>query len=526
MNKKETSNGGKAGHPIAVIDIGTTSTRMTIAHIDKNGLARPLEFLQQAVSLGKDTFTKGVIEKATTGDCVRALKNFRRVLEEYGIAQDDRIRVVATTAVREAQNRDAFIDRIYIATGLRIEVLDDMDVARLTYLSARSFFGREPALSAGQSIVCEIGGGSTEVILLQKGNIVATHSFKLGTLRLREMLEKFNAPVVRQRLLMESEIRRTIDQVIHSIPPAPVKDMIAIGSDLRFAAQRLLPGWDVASPVRLSLVALEKFTNEIIALSVNECVKKYRLSYPDAETLAPGLLFYSLLGRSLSLKSIFASDISMRHGILIEMTNRGPADDDFRRQIIRSAWETARKYKTDEPHAKNVAGLCEALFASLKDEHQLGPWYGLLLSVAAILHDIGMFLSTRSHHKHSMYLIQNSELFGLSRRDILLVALTARYHRKATPKSVHPEYASLDREARLAVAKMAAILRVADALDRSHGQRISAIECGKDKDRFVITTAHVDDLALEQLALQNKGDMFEEVYGMSVVIQKKGAPAY
>jgi exopolyphosphatase/guanosine-5'-triphosphate,3'-diphosphate pyrophosphatase len=121
-----------------------------------------------------------------------------------------------------------------------------------------------------------------------------------------------------------------------------------------------------------------------------------------------------------------------------------------------------------------------------------------------------------------MYLIQNSELFGLSRRDILLVALIARYHRRATPKTVHDDYADLDREGRLAVAKLSAILRVADALDRSHSQRISAIECRKEKDRFVIAVPNVDDLTLEQLALQNKSDMFEDVYGMSVAIEKKG----
>jgi exopolyphosphatase / guanosine-5'-triphosphate,3'-diphosphate pyrophosphatase len=510
-------------HPFAVIDIGATSTRMTIAHIDKNGLAHPLEYLQQAVSLGKDTFTKGSIEKGTIADSVRALRNFRRVLEEYGITSDERVRAVATTAVREASNRDAFIDRVYIATGIRIEVLDIMDVTRLTFLSARSFLGRDPVLSRGQIVVCEIGGGSTEVLLLEKGNIVATQSFRLGALRLREMLEKFNAPVVHQRALMESEIHRTIDQILHSIPPSSVRNMIALGGDVRFAAAHLLPQWDPAVPGRLSIASLQKFSNEVIGMSVDDCVKKFHLSYPDAETLSPALLFYTMLARRLSLKSILATDISMRHGILIEMTKTEPSRDDFRRQIIRSAWETAKKYKADESHARHVATLCASLFESMKEEHQLGSWYGQLLTVAAVLHDIGMFVSTRSHHKHSMYLIQNSELFGLSRKDILLVALTARYHRRGSPKPVHAEYSSLDREGRLAVAKMAAILRVADSLDRSHSQRISSVECRLEKDSLVIAVPNVDDLTLEQLGIQNKCDMFEEVYGMSVVLEKKGS---
>jgi exopolyphosphatase/guanosine-5'-triphosphate,3'-diphosphate pyrophosphatase len=145
----------------------------------------------------------------------------------------------------------------------------------------------------------------------------------------------------------------------------------------------------------------------------------------------------------------------------------------------------------------------------------------VLLSVAAILHDTGMYLSARSHHKHSMYLIQNSDLFGLSRSDITLVALVARYHRRTTPKAVHAEYAALSREDRLAVAKLAAILRVADALDRSHSQRIAVVDCRREKGRFVIVVKNVEDLSIEQLGVASKGDMFEEVYGRSVVLEKK-----
>jgi exopolyphosphatase / guanosine-5'-triphosphate,3'-diphosphate pyrophosphatase len=512
---------------IAVIDIGTTSLRMTIAQPDAAGRVRPLEFLQQAVSLGKDTFTKGNIERGTVEDCVRALKNFRRVLDEYGITQEERVRAVATTAVREAGNRDAFIDRISIATGIRLEVLDDRDVTRLTYISARSLLSRDSSLSRGRVAVCEMSGGNTEILLLDKGNILATHSFKIGALRLREMLEKFNAPLARQRTLMESEIRRTIDQILHSIPASSIGNMTALGGDLRFAAHRLIPGYNPLLPARLPLRKLEKFTGSIMALSVNDCVRTFKMSFSEAETLAPSLLFYCMLARAFSLSSVIASGISMQHGILTEMARSGPPGDDVARQIIRSAWEIARKYRCDENHARHVTVLAGTLFSCLSQEHGLGARHGLLLSVAAILHDIGIFVNPRSHHKHSMYLIQNSELFGLSRRDINLVALVARYHRRATPKPVHQEYAALDRSERLTTAKLAAILRVADSLDRSHSRRISGIECRKEKERFVISVPNVDDLTLEQVALQNKGDMFEEVYGMSVVVEKKtDASAY
>jgi exopolyphosphatase/guanosine-5'-triphosphate,3'-diphosphate pyrophosphatase len=507
--------------PFAVIDIGTTSIRMAIAQIDEKGNTHPLDFLQQSLSLGHDTFTKGYIEKGTIGDCVRALRNFRRVCEEYGIFQEDKIRAVATTAVREALNREAFIDRLYIATGIRVEVIDNMDVARLTFLSARKLLKSNPKLLSGQVVLCEIGGGSTEMIVLEKGNIVSSHSFKLGALRLREMLDKFHAPWERQRTLMESEIRRTIDQVLHAVPKAKNRTMIALGGDMRFAAAEIIDNWDAETLAQVPIKNLEVLTKEVLLLSVDNCVKKFKVSYPDAETLSPALLFYTMLARGLSVKTITACDISMRHGILLDMAKSETHDENFRQQILRSAWETAKKYNADEQHALSVMTLCTQLFTNLADEHQLPPWYGLILAVAAILHDIGMFVSTRGHHKHSMYCIQNSEIFGLSRRDILLISLLARYHRKATPKMIHPEYVALDREDRLAVAKCAAILRIADSLDRSHSQRISKITCRREKDSLVIVVPGVEDLTLEQLGIQTKGDMFEEVYGMNVVLERK-----
>jgi len=179
----------------------------------------------------------------------------------------------------------------------------------------------------------------------------------------------------------------------------------------------------------------------------------------------------------------------------------------------------ARKYQADEAHAKHTAHLSEVLFDALAREHRLEPRWRLLLTVAALLHDIGAFVSARSHHKHSMYLIQNSELFALGAREVLLVSLIARYHRRAPPRPTHIGYTSLERRDRLAVAKCAAILRVADALDRSSSQRIRTIACSVGDGRLAITTSAAVDVSLEQLAIKNKGSMFEDVYGMSVVLR-------
>jgi exopolyphosphatase/guanosine-5'-triphosphate,3'-diphosphate pyrophosphatase len=192
---------------------------------------------------------------------------------------------------------------------------------------------------------------------------------------------------------------------------------------------------------------------------------------------------------------------------------------EFSKQIIRSALDLGRKFGFDEAHAVHVAQLCTTLFNQLREEHQLSPRYEVTLHVAALLHEIGLFVSNRSYHKHSLYLIRNSELFGLGKKDLLLAALVARYHRRASPQPTHEGYATLDRDERVAVAKMAALLRVADALDESRSQRIHEIEVQRESDRLVISIPLVEDLSLENLALKQTGLLFEETFGTPVLLR-------
>src|SRR5690606_31003500 len=168
-------------HPAAVIDIGTSSIRMAIAEIDNHGGVRKLDSLSQAVSLGRDTFTLGAITKATLEECVRVLKSYRRILEEYSIVRSDQIRVVATSAVREARNRLAFLDRIYIATGLDVQPLDEAEVNRITYLGIQPQLQSEPALARAQALVVEVGGGSTELLVVRDGNVTFANTYRLGS---------------------------------------------------------------------------------------------------------------------------------------------------------------------------------------------------------------------------------------------------------------------------------------------------------------------------------------------------------
>jgi exopolyphosphatase/guanosine-5'-triphosphate,3'-diphosphate pyrophosphatase len=338
-------------------------------------------------------------------------------------------------------------------------------------------------------------------------------------LRLRETLEALRAPTLKVRNIMETHIHRTVAEIAEHVSRDGPIELIAMGGDVRFAVRQLQPEWDGRSLARLPLKSLEDFTNKVLGQSEDRLVRKFRLSYPEAETLGPALLAYVLLAKELQLSSVLVTNVNLRDGLLSEMASSDAWSKEFSKQIIRSAIDLGRKFEFDEQHATHVAQLCATLFHQLREEHQLAPRYEVVLQVAALLHEIGLFVSNRSYHKHSLYLIRNSELFGLGKKDLLLAALVARYHRRASPQPTHEGYATLDRDERVAVSKMAAILRIADALDESRSQRIHQIQVELEADQLVISVPLVEDLSLETLALKQNGQMFEETFGTPVLLR-------
>jgi exopolyphosphatase / guanosine-5'-triphosphate,3'-diphosphate pyrophosphatase len=506
--------------PVAVIDVGTTSIRMAIAEIQPSGNVRPLTTLSQAVSLGKSTFARGVIEKSAIEECVRVLRSYKRILAEHHIDRPEQWRCVATSAVREALNRLAFIDRVYLATGIAISPIDEAEVNRLTYLGVQPVLRANPELEGKTTLVAEVGGGSTELLLVRQTEVLFAHSYRLGSLRLRQQLETYRAPQSQTRRIMETQIRRQMEQILSQIPAETANQLLALGGDVRFAAKQIHPEWNMGELVTLPLSKLEQLTDAVLSLTDDKLVHKYHISFHDAGSLGPALLGYVQLCRAFELSELLVANVGLRDGLLLEMASGGAWNADFADQVFRSALVLARRFEIDEAHGRQVAKLSKILFQSLQEEHGLEPRYELLLAVAALLHEIGQFVSIAAYHKHTMYLINNSELFGLSKADLQLVALTARYHRKSVPKPTHPAYADLDRDHRIAVAKMAALLRLADALDAAHAQRLHELTLTKESGRLVISVPHVDDLSLEQLALRQSGSLFEDTFGMPVLLRQ------
>ncbi|WP_437185903.1 exopolyphosphatase [Planctomicrobium sp. SH668] len=522
-----TRTGSTRVRTVAVIDIGAASIRMAIAEIKPDGAIRLLETLSQAVHLGKDTFNTGEISRKTIEECVSVFRSYRHKLDEYRINRQEDIRVVATSSVREASNRITFIDRVFVATGLFIETLDEAEVHRMTYRGVQPLLKAQPALFKSRSMIIEVGGGSTEVLTLEQGNVSYSHAFRLGSLRLSQTLSSYRVPRTKARSIIEGEIHSHLEPFTELLRSESEVNMVAMGGDIRFAAEEILEeSISDSGFLEISVVELTNFVNYIFSRTEDQLVNEFHLTYAEAETVGPALISNLKMAQLLGVDKVLVCNVNLRDGLIRDMAEASGAwTDDFQKQIIRATWELANKYDVDEDHARNVAELCRQLFRQLRKEHVLDDRYETLLYVAAALHETGSYINTSSMHKHSMYLIMNSTLFGITSDDLQLVAVVARYHRRSMPKITHQLYASMDRYRRVIISKLAAILRIAIALDASRSQRIRSIECRRVRNRLIISVPAVEDLSIEQIAVRRNRLFFETIFGLEVLLRNQVKPS-
>ena len=507
--------------PLAVIELGTSAIRMAIGESDGVSDVRVLEQLVRGVSLGKDSFTTGEIQRKTLTEVVRVLKSYRRKLREYQCEDPKRIRVVATSAVREAANRLEVIDRIYIATNFAVELIDDAEIARVTYLGVRPLLQTDAQLSEATTVVAEVGGGNTEVLMLNGRDIVHSQPYRLGSLRLMQQVEQSQATRSRAGSLMLGQIDRIFEPLIELVPPGRPVAFVALGGDMRFAARLLGLDPEKAELTRVPVADLEKLTTKFQALTVDRIMHRYHIELSQAETLVPALLANLRMAQRLNVSELLITRFNLRDALLQSMLRTNDWSADFCDQVLSSATELARKYEVDLAHTRHVADLARRLFRALQARHRLDVRCETLLTAAALLHTTGLFVGLSAYHKHSYYLIMNSELFGLNAEDHRLVALLARYHRRASPKPTHDVFAQLSRDSRVLVSLLAAILRVAVALDQSSTQRIREFETSIEKNRLIITvTGNVGDLSLERMELRQKASLMEDTFGLSVLLRE------
>lgn len=506
---------------VAVLDMGASAIRLLIGEIAQKQPVRAIEDASRVVPLGRDTFSTGAIRSQTTDAALAAIDGFRAIMMGYGVTE---VRAVATSAVREARNGEIFLDRIRNRTGITFEVISEAEESRLVHLAVRQVLGRHGAFKGAWTLLAEVGGGSTDLTLLRHGAPNRSGVYALGAIRLRQQLDLKRHGHDMQVSLLRRYIANIIEEIRVEIPLRRVSHLIAIGGDVRFAASQIVGEprdavWDIPRDAFLA------FCDTVERLDEESLVERFHLTLVEAETLVPSLLIYRTLLLETAAKRLVVADASLRVGILLDMAEPGGrlAAEDFEQQVLASADAVGQKYRFDRAHGRHVARLATRLFDQLRDEHALGDRERLLLQVAGLLHDIGTYVSPRSHHKHSQYLLSASQIFGLSSEETAIVANIARYHRRGTPQPTHTPYLALDRPDRLIVNKLAALLRVANALDAEHLQKVRDVTLVRQEQVWLLELDGTGDVTMEQMAATARADMFVETFGRQVIIRQAGA---
>lgn len=488
---------------------------MAIARFEDPSDFRLLEYERAPVRLGHEVFLTGRLGDATIDAALRAFRSFRQRLDFHGVT---RWRSVATSAVREASNGPEFIERVSAECGLELEPITGSEEARLVHLavSKRVFLGD------GLWLLVDLGGGSVEVSLVDADGIRWIESHTMGSVRLLEELTTSGEDPSRFLQLLE-EYASTL-----RLPPTSAEraiGYIATGGNIETLARLAGGPTDGRTVYHLVMADLRSLIERLARMSFKQRVDELGLRPDRADVILPAGIVYERLGQLLGVKEIVVPHVGVKDGILFDLASEmipETAETRHDRQVEEAAIILGRKYRFDEAHARHVAMLALALFDQTKELHGLDRQSRRILLAAAILHEIGSFVSRTGHHRHSMYLIAASgpsSLVGFSPEEIEVVANVARYHRKSPPKPEHESFQKLSKSDRQRASKLAALLRVADALDRDHAQRVVSISAREDKGTMRLLVQSRGGLLLEAWSLRERSDLFRLVFGRRVVLE-------
>ncbi len=500
----------------AVIFLGADAVSMMVAE-QTGSETRVLDVLSQPVELAHDVFNGSCITRDTMDRCVQIAQGYNELLAEYRLAAPVEVRLLATNILLDVRNLDTLVNRLQITCGMQLEVMDDGEMTRLLYLNTRALLDKHEELTTKRVLVLHVGPGNTRFLLFDKGRISYYASYRMGAHRTGIAIGDATemAGTESESSLIREHIRGIMEQVVYDIEddlPEPPDALIIFGPDFHVISSPLALGEGVTEE------GLSRLAHEIAATPPNQRQSQYKEDYASVCALLPAVLIYLAVVRDLEPRSIMCPAEEFSHAYLRNLMPGRRNDLALEDEVVHFAVLLANHYRVDKAHGQQIRRLTMMLFDQLQELHGLTRHDRLLLKVAAILHEVGSYINPKKHHHHSQYIILNSEIFGLSRADVEVVGLLARYHRHGAPTPAEPTYALLSQADRLRVQKLAALLRVAEAMERAHSRRIRSFTVRQNARRLELLVPDVADLTLENLALRTKGALFSDIFGQDIVL--------
>ena len=506
---------------LRIVEASSTRDQMNLLPAEGSASFREVLSLRAPVRLGSEVFVTGRLAAASIGQACQALREFRAAMDHAQVAA---YRATATSAVREAQNGSVLAERARREAGIELEVIEGIEEARLIQLAVV----RRLALSDKRVLLVDVGGGSTELTYLDRGRNAYAISLPIGTVRLLEMYLRGAKTVdrARQKLLVEG-IDRTLAEALGELKKLPFELVVGTGGSVDTLSE-LCPfkGGHGGHPRAVDVAAMRTLLGKLFTMTQEERSETYGLRPDRADTIVPAASIFLRVGEIFKVPAIVAPGVGLKEGILEELVDRHFHrwdEDAAAAAVLDASLRLGRRYGFDQAHGELVAHLSVRLFDDLQKLHGLAPRDRLLLRCGALLHDIGDYVRYDGHHKHTWYLIQHADIIGLSPDERAVVANIARYHRKSLPDASHPNFRDLDKDARAKVRSLAAILRIADALDREHLGKVKSVraEIDESKRRLSLDITGDEDRELEEWTVRAKSDLLRDVFDLEVVMNSR-----
>jgi exopolyphosphatase / guanosine-5'-triphosphate,3'-diphosphate pyrophosphatase len=507
---------------IAAIDAGSNAVRLSVARAYSALDIEPLHTERYPLRLGESVFVRHRFSEETFSKGVKAFRHLREAMDEFGVTQ---YRAVATSASREARNRTAFVRRIWQRARVRLEVISGSEESRLGREAVTAALGPEHP----PRCIIDLGGGSLEISILREHLVEHSAQLPAGTVRLMTTL---NIPGV-IRPPQAEQVRRYVRALLESrLPSRPnLGDSIAVavGGNAETLAT-VAPGPRVHGLPTLQLSLLRERLSDILKRNVRARMKTYGVRRDRADVMGIAAITLITLGRYLNIRTLMIPSVGVREGLLQEIAREAFSRKEPHRysaearQLLIGTRSFARRLDYDQRHSEHVRELGILLFDQLQPIHHLPAQSRVLLEAGALLHDAGHMVSHRAHHKHGEYLALNGDIPGLEGHDRAIVAALVRYHnRKSDPAGHHAAYSSLNNNDKRTARRLAAILRIAEALDHSHRQRATNLRASFQRGAVGLQVTARGDAAEDLLDANRSAELFEKEFHVRLFFRQMAA---
>ncbi len=503
---------------LQAIDIGTNSVRSIIVEVPVGGSHRVVDDEKAMTRLGAGLEATGTLDEQAVQRTVSALRAMMDIGRARGVEE---VRAIATEALRRADNGEEVVRRLADEAGIEVEIISPEDEGRLVWLSAAPLVSEAPF-----SAVVDIGGGSVEVVQAVKGEIAAISSMRLGV---RVLAERFmqEDPITDEAFkALRKHIRKTLRASVGPIATSAVRlagsggtvtATAALVAAARGRRYESFHGLEIARPEVMQLLA-----------QMSHSAAAYRARMPGmpadrVDIIVPGMMVLAEVMKLFGATSVFVNAKGFREGIVLD-TLASDGAIDTRHDLIRAVRDLGARYRFDRAHADQVTRIALSLFDQLAESLGLDRANRPLLESAALLHDVGYYVAYDRHHKHSYHLIAHSALPGFTQRELTMVAAIARYHTKALPKRGHEAWAAVEPADRATVKALAALLRIADGLDRGRGERVRSVHATDDGSTVRFRVHGTGDLHAEAYGFNKKKDLFEDTFGREAILEIASEP--